>query len=30
VSRVRELISTLVSEPPQKSAPGAGARRIIF
>ncbi len=30
VSRVRELISGLVSEPPQKLAVGAGAKRIFF
>ena len=30
VGRVRELISDLVSEPPQKSAIGAGAKRLVF
>jgi len=30
VSRVRELISGLVSEPPQKLAVGAGAKRLAF
>jgi inosine-uridine nucleoside N-ribohydrolase len=30
VSRVRELISDLVSEPPQTSAVGTGAQRFVF
>ncbi len=30
VSRVRELISDLVSEPPQKLAVGAGSKRLVF
>ncbi len=30
VSRVRELISGLVSEPPQKLASGMGAKRLVF